>query len=423
MRVTSIVTAALLASVAATAPAPAATVSPAGVRFPRLAVNASGATVVAWERFGKGRFGVEVRTGRARGKLGRTQRLAARGLAPRVAIGADGTRAVQWMQNGAGRIQTLRIAVARPGHGFGKGQVVEQCKTGLAPVGVAVQPNGRVVGVWISGSAGDLAYAIAPRGHAFGTARKLPGARALGDDPLVVDPRDGAVILAAVTRPLPNPPTNQQAGPRTLAITADAFSEPVIVSDPAGLGEAFAGAVSGSGGAGVVYTQTAGTRTLNLVRRNADGSWSRPELVDTPPEIEDVFAVDLQATLPADGSALAAWSIDHEASDGMGRLLGAQTVASIAAPSKAFGPAVALTPANEVFGHTAVASAGGEAFVATAKAHGPVLLVTMAAGATTLGAPVALSPTGDGDILLAAGGSHVLAAWQRHDRLVLHTVR
>ena len=63
MRPTSIVTPALLAFVAIATPAPAATVSPTGVRFPELAVNDKGATIVAWERRTKRAFAVEVRTG------------------------------------------------------------------------------------------------------------------------------------------------------------------------------------------------------------------------------------------------------------------------------------------------------------------------------------------------------------------------
>ena len=66
----------------------------------------------------------------------------------------------------------------------------------------------------------------------------------------------------------------------------------------------------------------------------------------------------------------------------------------------------------------ASASAGNEAFVATALAHGPVLLATRAARAGVFGTPVALTDRGD-----AAAGAHVLAAYQRGDRLRLEVVR
>jgi hypothetical protein len=100
---------------------------------------------------------------------------------------------------------------------------------------------------------------------------------------------------------------------------------------------------------------------------------------------EDIFAVDLQATLPTDGSALASWSISTE--PGGGGPVRRQTVASVARPGAAFGSPVALTPPDESYTATAVASAGAEAFVATAKAHGPVLLATRSAGSATLSAP------------------------------------
>jgi hypothetical protein len=43
------------------------------------------------------------------------------------------------------------VAVARPGHGFGAAQVLDQRTSNMAPVGVAVQPGGRVVAIWQRG--------------------------------------------------------------------------------------------------------------------------------------------------------------------------------------------------------------------------------------------------------------------------------
>jgi precorrin-3B methylase len=63
-----------------------------------------------------------------------------------------------------------------------------------------------------------------------------------------------------------------------------------------------------------------------------------------------------------------------------------------------------------------------EAFVASATPRDPVLLAMRAAGAASFAPPVALTSSGDGDVLLAAGGSHVLAAYQQADRLRLRVV-
>jgi hypothetical protein len=424
MRPTPVIPAVLLAALAVAAvaaSAQAATVSPAGVRFPQVAVNADGATVVAWERKTKGGFAVEVRTGDAPLELDRTRRLAARGYAPRVAIGADGTRAVQWMQYAGDRIRMIRVAVARPGHGFGKGQVVYRRRANTSPAGVVVQPTGRVVALW-EPKPGRLAVALAARGHAFGHSRSLGITGSTADTAIALDPRDGAAVLATATPASATPPTNPQAAVRTLAMTSRAFSAPVILSDPAGLAEAHPVVVSGSGGTGVAYTQTTSGTTLSLFRRNADGSWGARELIASPVFGENVFAVGLLATLPADGSALATWTIDTE-TGGLGGSISEQTVGSVAAPGAPFGVAQAISPAVALFGATAVAAAGDEAFIATAQAHGPVLLATKLAGARALGVPIALTGDGDGDILLAAGGSHVLAAWQQHDRLRMVAVR
>ena len=147
------------------------------------------------------------------------------------------------------------------------------------------------------------------------------------------------------------------------------------------------------------------------------------ELIETVPAIEDVFAEGLQATIAADGSAVAAWSVVQEASNGLGANLGSQTVASIAGRPAGFGAPVSLTPAGAKFGFPSIAAAGHEVFVASAEERGRVLLSTRAAGATSFGAPVRITGDGEGDALLAAGGTHVLLAYQQADRLLLKVIR
>ncbi|MDX6676649.1 MAG: hypothetical protein QOE31_701 [Solirubrobacteraceae bacterium] len=415
---------ALAAAALAPAPAPAATVSPTRVRAPQLAVNADGATVVAWERLTKRAIAIEARAGDAPLELGHARRLSADGHQPQVAIGSEGTKAVIWFEEGARGMRTVRVAVARPGHNFGKGQIVDRRRANMAVVGVAVQPTGRVVAIWRRSSA-RLGVALARRNHAFGRPRDFAaiGQPAAGTIP--VDPRDGSVIVAYGTPPSSSPPVNQQAAVRTLTLSSGSFSAPALVSlgpGSNGFSEAYPAMASGPAGVAVAYTLVGDPYALNLVRRDGDGSWAAPERIGLANYGEDVFPVGLQATLPADGSAVAAWSIDDQGS-GAGSAIGSQTVASIAAPSSAFGPFGALTPAGARFGRPAVASAGNEAFVASAQPHGPVLLATRSAGAAAFAAPVALSAGGDGDVLLAAAGAHVVAAYQRGDRLQVEIVR
>ena len=414
--------AALLAAITLAAPARAATISPPGVRFPQIAVNAGGTTIVAWERLVHGRFAIEARAGAGPRQLGPVRRLAARGFQPRVAVGADGTRAVQWLEEEAGGIRTIRVAVARPGRGFGRGQVLYRIGKNVSPVGVVVQPDGRVVAVWHPKSAW-LAYALAPRDRRFGHPRSLGRTGPVSTDEIALDPRDGAVVLAYGTPLAASPPANQQAAARTLAMTSTAFSAPVVLSDPTGLSESHPAVVTGSGGTGVTWSQTGATpavASLRLARRRADGTWSSPEIVTNAVYGEGVFAVDPHATLPVDGSALATWSI---ATDPYGRgAISKRTAWSIALPSAAFAAPATITPADEIYGSLAVASAGADAFLATAKAHGPVILAKRSAGSAVLGPPRLLTADGDGDVLLAAAGSHVLAAWQQGDRMRILTV-
>ena len=82
-----------------------------------------------------------------------------------------------------------------------------------------------------------------------------------------------------------------------------------------------------------------------------------------------------------------------------------------------------LTPAGGIASPPSVAAAGDDAYIATAIAGGgPVELFTRPAGASAF-SPTTLSPHGNGDAQLAASGTHVLAAFQRDDRLRLTVVR
>jgi hypothetical protein len=421
MRSLTVLTGAAVAAVAiAATPAAAATISPSHVRFPQVAVNASGRTAVAWERELHGRFTVEARIGERPGALGPTHTLARLGYRPRVAVGPDGTAAALWSESGPGRDVRIRVAVAAPGHGFGRARTIDQRKNLFFPIAVAVQPGGRVVAIWPR-SSGRLTYALGSRGQRFGAARELTTVGSIGPESVAVDPRDGTVVVAYPTPLGLRPPVNSQAGVRTLTATAQAFSEPTVLSATGIMGEAVPTAVAGPGGTGVAFRLSGPPGSVRFARRAADGSFAASQQIAVA--APGTFAVDVGVALPTDGAAVAAWSIQTDGYEPMGRPLGNQTVGSIALPGGLFGAAQALSPLGRRFTAPSVAAAGAEAFVATAVAHGPVLLAVRAPGAATVGAPIVLTRTGDGDVELAAGGSHVLAAFQVDDRLRLTVLR
>ena len=99
---------------------------------------------------------------------------------------------------------------------------------------------------------------------------------------------------------------------------------------------------------------------------------------------------------------------------------GVRTLAASAAP---LGAPQELSPGGASFGPAVLAAAGNETFLATPEKHGRVLLATRGAGADRFQGPIALTSIGDGDVVLAAGGSHVLAAYQEDDRLRLKVIR
>jgi hypothetical protein len=418
---------AVLACLAAAAPASAATVSPTHVRFPQLAVDGHGRTVVAWQRLTHGRFILEVRLGGSPRTLRRAQVLTRNSEGPRVAIGDDGSAAVMWVEFGDHGSRSLRVAVARPGHRFGRGQLLDRHTSNMGTVGLAIQPNGRVVAVWRRTGA-LLGYALAPRGKPFGAAHDLTVFHQVSTPSVALDRRDGAVVVAYGTPPSFAPQRNAQAGVVTIKPAQPQFSAPVVLTGDAfsatgPFDEAHAVAVSGPAGAGVAYSINGHAASLNLARRGADGSWPTRERIAVTGRVPDVFAENVQATLPSGGAAVAAWSVVTEAPGGLGGILSSQTVASVAQPSAPFGPPQALTPAGATYSPPALVSAGGETFVAAARKDGRVLVARRAAGAAAFGRATALTDKGDGDVVLAAGGSHVVAGYQQGDRLRLRVLR
>jgi hypothetical protein len=429
MRTLVLLVASVAGAVMVAAPASAATVSPVGIRSPQLAVGNTGRTVVAWERVRRRPFAIEVqaRAGRAPDRLGSVLR-APRGQQPVVAAGADGTAAVGWRESG----RPPRVAIARPGRRFGRAQRVR----GIGLLALAVQPNGRVVAIGLGGK-GDspdtriLRVALARRGRGFGKSRVIGSVNYLHDVSLAVDPRDGAVVLAHRTPITREPPGGDQAAARTLAQTAASFSPPTVVSPS----EGSAVAVSGPGGAGIAFLarDPLGEASLSLVRRTGD-SWGSAERIAAAPwaPVSSPACAHLNgysATLPADGAVVASWGVliesvcggpfeDQDYREDRG------VFASIAAPNSAFGGRFSLARPDANFGSPVVAAAGDEAFVAAAEHNGGrVWLARRAPGATSLGTPRTLTRSGDGDVLLAAGGAHVLVAYQRNDRLRLRIVR
>jgi hypothetical protein len=154
-----------------------------------------------------------------------------------------------------------------------------------------------------------------------------------------------------------------------------------------------------------------------------DGSWADVgRIAAAPGPSPDLLGIN--AAVLADGAVLAAWSRVTEPSSSNRQGVSSQAFASLGTPGAGFGHRLAITPASKHFGYPQVAAAGDEGFVAVAESNGGrVLLSTRAPGAASLGAPATVSRAGDGDVLLAAGGRHVLVAYQKKDRLRLEVVR
>ena len=398
----------------------ATTVSPSGVRSPVMAVDGKAGIAVAWERrVGQG-FVVEARTGSGVRGLGRIHRLGA-GTGPRVAIGADGTRAVQWVDFTPRGVRRVRVAVARAGRGFGRAQVVESRRANLGTIGLAIQPDGRIVSVHRASSS-TIRVAMAPPGRSFGPRRVSVRTRSVGESSITLDPRDGAVLVGYSTPARLGAASQVAVG--SLPVGADSFSPPVLPSGDPGESEESGTVVSGPGGAAVVFRRVEReTRFIRVALRRADGTWTPPRTAGSLPIREDApFHAAETAALPSDGSLSVGWL---ERRYDVDRLVSEQPFAAVAEAGSESGNLPAATPlaprALQVGGF-GLAAAGRDAYAGWAIA-GRVTVALRPQGAGGFTSTRTLSTQGDGDLVLAADGDRAYAAWQEGDRFRVTALR
>ncbi len=241
-------------------------VSPHGMKVQQGDVAAGGGrTVVLMEGYvattHTQSWSLLARTGGVRG-LGAPVRLAS-GAAdrPRAAVGADGTAVAAWTARPRRGTVALRVAVARPGHNFGRTQTLAQAPS-VSPGGVAVTAGGRAVVAWRLGtSTTPVQVAMANPGHLFGATRTLGVSRQSA--PAVTVAPDGTTVVAWLdTPPSPKPPpappptvTTARVLAATLAAGSSRFRSATELST---LTFWFSGpgAASGPGGAAVTWRQS-----------------------------------------------------------------------------------------------------------------------------------------------------------------------
>jgi hypothetical protein len=260
------------------------------------------------------RFSLEARLGAAT-RLGRRQRLAAgQVFDPRVAAGDDGTVVAAWTAHPAGAREGLRVAIARPGHTFGRVQRLSRVRSGLGGVGVTA--TGRAVVAWRSATTGTsgtpVQIAIAEPGRRFGVAQTLGAGRGYG--PALTVAPNGTVLVAWLDTPSPPPPPPAPPPPPTPARVLAA----TLAQDAAGFGPVaelatltywFGGpeAASGPGGAAVSWRQTGNEKLL--VSLTTENAFAPP--VALPPATYvagEGYPDHLALGLPADAAAVALWA-------------------------------------------------------------------------------------------------------------------
>ena len=175
-------------------------VSPAGLAVHESAVAAGGSRIAVLMA---GSGDLEARLGGA-GGFGRTQRLDGSSFAAHVAVGADGTAVAVWTASAHAKV-ALRVAIARPGHDFGRARTLSHAASHALGDAVAVTTSGRAVVAWIGGTNGhSVQVAVAAPGRPFGAPQTLGDSRQYA--PVVGVAPNGTAIVAGSTTPFPLPP-------------------------------------------------------------------------------------------------------------------------------------------------------------------------------------------------------------------------
>lgn len=410
----------------------AITVAPAGVPNlsapPSVALDAAGSSVVAWNTSG----GILVRNVNASGRLGTTQHLGP-GFGPDVSIAPDGTAAAVWQampRGGRGR-RLLLAAVAPPGKRFGSPQQLLSVNANI-PDWSIVATDGRVVVVWgqdLPGRAGGPAirYAVAAGAARFSSPLTL----ALADDANL----GGAVADAAgdVAVSYQTPPVlgvravNAQVAAAVLPAGAREFDAPKVLSADTEQSIPFSegggeNVFAGPGGVAVGYgVQGTLPWLLRVSALEPAPTFAAPrtaaEVANPPPSVT-VYSGPVVA-LPAEGGAVAAWTVGREArqkspASGSLEVAGESANGSFSTPEQ-------LSPSRTASQYPVAAATSDSAIVAWGE--GPFdrerLLYSVRPAGSSFTAPRTLGQGVLRNASLAGAGTHATIAWIAGHRLLI----
>ncbi len=330
------------------------------------------------------------------------QRLGGSVFAPQIAVGADGTAVAAWAAGGS-----LRVAVARPGHGFGAPQTVATA-AGVLPGGIAVAADGSATVAWRNGDGGSAEARVALRapGGRFGAPRTL-GPTAYPPE-LALSP-DGQTVVTWLSRPpfpQPGQPPAPESNPRVLAALLGSNRAPSVLAGPPDFLGRPPDATGGPGGVVVGWQDQAVRR---IVRLGRTGAWEPLAPLSTAPGAPDELGDQVALALPADGELVAAWSVVRTRSPENPTVVSSRVRASV----EPFAASQTLSNSAWRAGAPNAAAVGRRAIVAWSEHDGTRARVrTRVRGGAGWGRTRVLAKhDAVGAVHLAGGGDSAALAW------------
>jgi hypothetical protein len=296
---------------------------------PSVAVSGGAGVVAAWEarehaRPGHFYYPIVARTGTVGRNWGRVQTLTREGQHPFAAVGADGTAAVVWGRNEPDG-DSIVVSVAPDGRRFsrafrvGRSQPTRGSSGFVAPVGVEVQPNGRIVVIWTRTLTYDLIplesaveyatlTAVGTRVH-VGRIRAVDLAE-LGNGVSVAQSESGEVLVGFETEGA-RPTGKTMIAVAGLPEGAESFATPRRVELPAGSFVDEFRISAGPGGAVLAVALRSELPSLPeawISRLEPAAGELEPVLLAPPVQQgERLQPWDIFTALPADGATIVTW--------------------------------------------------------------------------------------------------------------------
>lgn len=383
---------------------------------PAVSVTDSGRTALAFVDPAPGGNGLQIsaRRGTLRRPVGQRELITKDGTSPVVAQSSSST-AVAWITYASGGVRRVRVRVSRDRGRFRELQTLVSVKANVTSQQVVGLTGGRFLVIWWQGVPGTgrhaVRYAVSSASGRFGMIRELAADTGPLSSVSAASQPDGSAVAAWGT-PLA-PPVNQQVAVAALKAGATTFGPPRqidAVNVAAGAMSAGITATAGPGGTAVTWSESGSLP--QLLRTSIEGGAPETVLAVDSQDLGALSASGPVLALPAEGAALAAWTVVTAIPGDVSTITGGEVLAATRASDGTYPGAQRLSAAGAVA--TSPTTAGSENLGIVTWGEGtrqPRLRYATRTAGGTFSSTRTLASSAKGPAVVGAARAGALAAW------------